>query len=286
MATRSPKLPLGDPPVDVNIGLQGYTFAPMFAWVFDLGAGFMYEAAINPSLIYSNAAASFDAEDRGKRVDGSLFGFGDMMVAPAYFSYGQERFDVTAGYGFFVPTGKFSTGGKKNIGLGHWTHMLQLAGYLYLFQQATALMVATTFEFPTGVYDADLTKGIRFTVEYGLSQYVLPWLELSVFGGHNFQISEDSGSAVDYDASVMDRKSVFGGAAGVWVTKFMQVNFRGAFEYDVRQAFQGTSFGLNLAFILGLHTQQEGPVPWITSVTEEQARAKQAESSKTSSPAS
>ena len=269
------QLPLGDPPVDVDIGVQGYAFAPMFAWVFDLGAGFRYAAAISPSLIYSNAAANFDQADQAVRNDGSIFGFGDIMVAPAYFFYADERFNLTAGYGFFAPSGKFSTGGDDNIGLGHWTHMLQLAGYLYFFQQATALMVATTFEFTTGVYDVDLVKGNRFTVEYGLSQYLLPWLELSVFGGHNFQISEDSGSAATYDTSVMDRKSVVGGAAGLWVTEFMQVNFRGAVEYDVRQGFQSTNFGLNLAFILGLTPQQEGPFPWFERVEQEKAKAQQ-----------
>ena len=204
--------------------------------------------------------------------------FGDILIAPAYFSYGLERFIVTAGYGFFAPTGMYSSGDNDNIGLGHWTHMLQMAGYLYFLQQATALMVAVTLEFPTGVYDVDLTKGDRFTVEYGLSQYVLPWLELSVFGGHNFQISEDSGSAANYDTSFMDRKSLVGGAAGVWVTKFMQINFRGTYEYDIRQHFQNTTFGLNLAFILGLRTQQEGPMPWLKRVEEEKARAEETES--------
>jgi hypothetical protein len=32
------------------------------------------------------------------------------------------RVDLTAGYGFYAPTGRFELGATDNIGLGFWTH--------------------------------------------------------------------------------------------------------------------------------------------------------------------
>jgi len=260
------QLPIGTPPVDTNVSLQLYALAPLLGWAFDLGSGFRYEVGIAPSLLHANVGVSFDRGGVGRGAGDSTTGLGDLFVAPAYFSYGSEFFDVTAGYALFAPTGRYTTGATDNIGLGHFTNLFQLAGYFYLFEQATALTVALTYELPTGVYDADIRTGQRFTIEYGVSQYLLPWLELSVFGGHNWQVTEDSGSDVIYDTSVRDRKFVIGGAAAVWATEYAQVNFRATHEYGIRQGFQSTTVGLNIMFILGLTAQQEGPFPWFERV--------------------
>ena len=90
-----------------------------------------------------------------------------------------------------------------NIGLGFWTHQLQAAGAWYPFEnRGTAVTLAGTYEIHHEMEDRDLTPGERFTLNWGVSQY-LPltkdqtWLaEIGASGYSQWQVAEDSGSDV------------------------------------------------------------------------------------------
>ncbi|MGH8555223.1 MAG: transporter, partial [Gammaproteobacteria bacterium] len=78
-----------------------------------------------------------------------------------------KHYDVLAAYGFYAPTG------EEDIGLDFWTHQLQLAGTWYPFDdKGTAVMVASTYEIHHEKEDQDLTPGSRFTLNWGISQYL------------------------------------------------------------------------------------------------------------------
>ena len=122
--------------VDVDV----YALAPTLVWVSPwklLGA--KYGAFISPSFANSSVGASLATETGlGIDADTSQFNVGDLFVQPLWLGWTLRHWDVTFGYGFYAPTGKYDTStvtlpsgatvtteAADNIGLGFWTHQLQ-----------------------------------------------------------------------------------------------------------------------------------------------------------------
>ena len=177
------------------------------------------------SLNYASVKADVFTERQGAIIDttfrhsgeGSLSGFGDMFFMPLGLSWGFEKFDFTFMYGFTPPTGRFEIDANDNLGLGFWTHQLQGYGYYYpVPDKSTAIMVGLTYELNGKIKDSEVMPGNRFSVEYGISQYLSDRFELAVQGGHNFQISDDTGDGVYWDASKHDRKSTVAFYGNYW----------------------------------------------------------------------
>ena len=199
--------PLGTTTVSVEPEVDVFALAPAFIWVSPwkvLGA--RYGALVVPTFADGSAQVSLSAARSGRFLDGGFsrsleadtgFGIGDLFVQPVWLGWGGKHYDVSAGYGFYAPTG------EESIGLEFWTHQLQLAGAWYPFDhKGTAVTVAGTYELHHEMEDRDLTPGDRFSLNWGVSQY-LPltedqtWLaELGASGYSQWQVEEDSGSDV------------------------------------------------------------------------------------------
>jgi hypothetical protein len=247
------QIPIGDPPTDVDISVQTGSANIAFVLVRDLGGNFRYMGSIVTPLLYVNSGVSLS---RGGYVPGKsefvdVSGIGDLALSPVSIIYGKDRFDVTGGYTVYIPTGKYTTGAPDNIGLGFTTHQFQAAGYMYFLQKASALMLTLTYELNSHVYDADVNPGDRFSLDYGISHFVNEWLELGVFGGNNWQITDDTGSDVIWDGSVHDSKAIIGGLVGVWPTKWFLITIKRSWEYNVRGRFKVDGYQINLGFVLG-----------------------------------
>src|SRR5512137_3158501 len=124
-------------PVSVNLNM--YVLAPAFIWVSPWNVlGAKYGAYVAPTFANAslNAVAS-TVRDRGGTASEATFAPGDMFVEPLWLGWTLPHWDVTAGYGFYAPVGKYSTdtmltpGGSvnvpasDNIGLGFWTQQFQ-----------------------------------------------------------------------------------------------------------------------------------------------------------------
>jgi len=159
-------------------------------------------------------------------------------------------------YGFYAPTGRYEPGADDNIGLGFWTHQFQGYGYFYPFpDKSTAFMLGLTFEFTSDTEDTELNTGNRFTLEWGISQYVSERLELTVQGGHNWQLTDDTGSAVFWDSSIHDRKSTLGFSAGYWaVAERLYLSGKYAFDFASRHRFEANFWSVNLIYMTNLLT--------------------------------
>ena len=55
----------------------------------------------------------------------------------------MPRADYVAGYGLFVPTGRYEAGATDNVGLGMWSHEIQ-GGVTANLDAAKRVSVATT----------------------------------------------------------------------------------------------------------------------------------------------
>ena len=272
------EVPAGDPPVTIDISMQSLGTAPVLAWSFDLWGPLRYSGAVVPSFVGGSFSIVLESDGETARQGGSTAGIGDIGVMPAQIGFVSEHLDVGASYMLWAPTGRYATGADDNIGLGYWTHQFQASAYGYLLDKATALMVALTFETNSRVFDADERPGNRLSIEYGLSQYVTPWLELGLFGGHNFRVSDSTGADLVGDGSIYDRKSLFGGSVGVWVADWAQVTAKGFGEYDLRRRFQVGFFMVNMTFVLSDgETEAEAEAPVEATVPAEAAAPAPAE---------
>ena len=246
------------PDVDVALDLKSFATVPALIWAspFTVAGGARYLAFVSPNFMVSDYTVIADPSGAGydstasRVIEGSVSGFSDILFVPLGLSWGSETVDFTFTYGFVAPTGRYTTGADDNIGLGFWTHQFQGFGYYYLLEKATAVMAALTYELNTGIEDVDVNPGNRFSLEWGVSQYISERIELAVQGGHNWQITDDSGDDVFWDPSYHDRKNTIGFSVGVWPwTNRLYVAGKYAFDFGVRQRFKSNHVMLNLLFI-------------------------------------
>jgi hypothetical protein len=248
----------GLPDVDLSVDLKSFATVPalFYGVPFPILGGAQWMIGVVPSYMWADA--SFITERRGGVIDsvynqsGSdrISGFGDLYVAPLGLTWGWDHFDLTFYYGFTAPTGRYETGADDNIGLGFWTHQPQLFTYYYpSVDQATAFMLGLTYELNSNIKGEDFNPGNRFSLEWGISQYLSERLELGIMGGHNWQVSDDKGSDVwwpDY----RDRKSTLAFSAAYWAVKGrLYIAGKYMFDYGARQRFLTKGFMLNFIFV-------------------------------------
>lgn len=242
-------------PIETDIG--GYINALAIAYISPeikaLGNA-RYIGCISPYFSTANFKATLNTSiDSTYTISGSTGGIGDIMVAPGYLSWSDanSKFDITAGYLFSAPTGRYETGADDNIGLGYWNHVFQVFNYFYLMpKKASALFIGNTFETHSKIKDVDVKPGNRYTLEYGLSQYLSERLEITAQGGHTWQIGEDSGDDVYWDATYKDKYSIIGLGLGYWpIKQTLYLNAKWMTNYAIRQHFKYNSFQLQIIFI-------------------------------------
>jgi hypothetical protein len=243
--------------IPVSVDISGYINSLMFIYAspklkFLGNAQYMFIAA--PNFTTASTGVGLGQLAGGKTIDGGASGFGDMTVAPLMLSWGSKKFDLTAGYLFYAPTGRYEPGGDDNVGLGYWSHDIQAAAYYYpLPEKAMAILVMPTFEWHGNVKDTDIKPGSRFILEYGISQYFTERFEITLQGGNAWQIGEDSGDDVYWDTSVKDQMSIFGGGLGYWIVpSVFYANAKYSTTYGNKQHFKANSIQIELLCSTGL----------------------------------
>lgn len=255
------------PNLNVDVNLDATTFAsiPMFFWASNK-ISFLGDANYlgGFSLNYVSVKTKFQTQRQGIIVDtaitkieeSTLSGFSDMFFLPLGLSWGLGSSDITITYGFAAPTGKYETGGEDNISTGFWTHQVQGFGYYYpVADHSTAIMVGVTYEMNSKIKDEEVKPGNRFSLEYGFSQYLTPRFELAVQGGHNWQVSDDTGEGVFWDASKHDTKSTFAAYGTYWLLEgILATSLKYGHDYGARGRFLTDYWMLNFVYIPNILT--------------------------------
>lgn len=252
------------PPIDLSADVSSFATVPAIFYGVPkpvLG-GAQWMIGVVPSYMWADA--SLLTEQRGGIIDttlnqsgtAKLSGFGDLYVAPLGLTWSWDHIDLTFYYGFTAPTGRYEQGADDNIGLGFWTHQPQLFTYYYPFvDQSTAVMLGLTYELNTQIKGEDFNPGNRFSLDWGISQYVSDRLELGVMGGHNWQVDDDQGGDVYWDSNVKDRKSTLAFTAGYWAwSERLQIVFKYGFDFGAVQRFKSNMFMLNVVFATNVLT--------------------------------
>ena len=248
------------PDINVDLKLNAYASVPTFFWAspFKILGGARYLGGISPSFV--SAEVSVVTERAGlvnpdttitSEHGGRNTGFSDLFVTPVGLSWGWQHYDATAMYSFYAPTGKYGTGDPESIGLGFWTHQLQGRGYYYpRTDKSTAVMLGLIYELNGKIKDVDVSPGDRFTLEWGVSQYFSDQFEVTVQGGHNWQVTDDTGKDVYWDPGFHDRKSTVAFGATYWPWKErLAITGKYAFDFDVRQRFKNDTLFVNLLIV-------------------------------------
>ncbi len=249
----------GLPTIDLDVSIKSFVTVPAFYWAssktFLGGARFM--VGITPSYMWVTADVTAKVDlapgDTSVTDNSKLSGFGDLSFSPIGLYWGFKKMDVSLIYGLVAPTGRYETGADDNIGLGFWTNQPQVFAYYYPVEdKSTALMLGLTYEFTGKVKGEDFNPGNRFTLEWGISQYLSEKLELAIQGGHNYQVSDDTGDDVFWNATLHDRKSTLGFMASYWIVDQFNINFKYCFDFGMRQRFKTNAFMLNFTYIPGV----------------------------------
>jgi hypothetical protein len=210
--------------VTVDTDLNLYSIVPTLLWNTGwtiLGAEYGMYGSVpfgGPSL-----GVALETETGfGLNADTSNFGLQDLFVQPLWLRWRWANADLSGGVGFYAPSGQFEAGKVNSLGLGFWTAQFQLAGAYYFLERATAVVVAGTHEVNTEQQDTDITPGQRFTLNYGVSQY-LPagpgLVELGILGYSQWQVTHDSGSQVRPFNQNLDQVHAVGAQLGYAVPK-------------------------------------------------------------------
>jgi len=190
-------------------------------------------------------------------VDQTDWGFTDMYVVPLYLGWHFARADVTAGYGFTAPTGRYQPHATDNVGLGMWSHEIQGGMTAYL-DDAKKLSLATGayLEMHSKKKDLDLKVGTLLTLEGGAA-YNVPAIG-GAFGVAYYlqnKLSDDSGAdlplALLLATNLRGRNRIFGIGPDVTMGLFQRgatagvVNVRYLWDSAAKSSFEGGTFWIS-----------------------------------------
>jgi hypothetical protein len=122
-------------------------------------------------LPWANGALEAPAFTIGETVD---TGFADTLIRPLDLGWHTKRADTTAGFQFYVPSGRYERGGSDNVGKGMWSYE-PFVGTTVFFDEKRSLSAATTafWEIHGKKKDTSTTVGQTLTLEGGLGKSFL-----------------------------------------------------------------------------------------------------------------
>jgi hypothetical protein len=125
------------------------------------------------------------------------FGLGDLYFLPMKVGVRTTRFDVTASYGLYSPTGKFAPGGTRNVGQGYWTQQPALGATLFFDdQRGWSVSALASIDINNRMRQIDITRGSTLQVQGGFGARVRSFLTVGVVGSALWQVTDDQGSAL------------------------------------------------------------------------------------------
>ena len=133
--------------------------------------------------------------------DSGGVGLADTFVAPVYMGWRLERADLSAGYAFTAPTGRFTPGASNNVGSGYWGNNILGGATVYLTEsKGTSANLFVDWEAHGKKSGTDITPGQAVTAEWGFGQ-VLPLdkqkkklLQVGFVGYGQWQVSDNTGA--------------------------------------------------------------------------------------------
>lgn len=222
--------------------LPGFTLG---AVADGIGVAGTYE--IRPLHTFVNAAVAVPiahitggASDPRASID--RFGLADAFVQPLQLGWRLPRLELTVGYAFYVPTGRFEPGGSGSVSRGAWTHEASLGHTVYFDCARTWYASAlTSLQQEQRKMGADVTRGALLQIQGGAGKTFGHLVDAGVVGYALWQLSDDSGADLPpLLRGARDRTYGLGGEVDVTVAEaHSRVIVRYAHDVGARSRPQG-----------------------------------------------
>ena len=183
----------------------------------------------------------------------------DMFIG-ASLGWHLKRADITAGYNLYIPTGKFSQGGKDNTGLGIWGNEFTIGTTVYLDQKRLWNAAANfALEFHSDKSGTNIDVGDMGTIQGGLGRTfykkvsgpVPMIMNVGAAGYAQFKVTGDSGS--DIPPALLgfkDRIFALGPEFNIYIPKpRLTLVARYEPEFGGRVRTQGQTFVLSVVWV-------------------------------------
>ena len=188
--------------------------------------------------------------------------FADILVRPLDLGWHATRADVSAGFQFYAPTGRYELGGSDNIGKGMWTYEPFIGTTLYFDEARTASLATTAFwEFHGKKEGSNVKVGQILSLEGGLGKSFLGGgLIIGAAYYAQWKLTEDElGSFVlpgggVIEPQLVNKHRVFGFGPDVTLpiasksTLFALVNIRYFWETGARVKTEGQTLVITATF--------------------------------------
>ena len=183
-------------------------------------------------------------------VNDNKFGLGDIVIEPLILSWNKPKYDLSFGVAAIAPTGSYDITEAASPGKSFWSGMMTVGGtYYFDSHKAWHASIISRYEVHGEKKDFDVTPGDDFTFEWGIGK-TIPKKQIwsyGVSGYAHWQLTEDEGTDVFYDASVKDKIFAVGPEVTWYIPKAkLNVEFRSQFEFGAIDRSQGTKICLSL----------------------------------------
>jgi hypothetical protein len=187
------------------------------------------------------------------------FAYTDMFVNAAL-GWHLKRADITAGYNLYIPTGRFSQGGKDNTGLGIWGNEFTIGSTIYMDQKKTWNAAANFgLEFHTDKSGTNIQVGDLGTVEGGVGKTFykkvsgpIPIIMNAGLAGYaQFKVTGDSGSDIPPPLQgLKDRVFALGPEFNIYIPKpRLTLLARYEPEFGARNRTQGQTIVFSVVWV-------------------------------------
>jgi len=187
------------------------------------------------------------------------FAYTDMFLG-ASLSWSLKRADIIAGYNLYIPTGRFSSGGTDNTGLGMWGNEFTIGTTVYLDQKKLWNVAATfALEFHTDKSGTNINVGDMGTVQGGVGRTfykkvsgpVPMIMNFGVAGYAQFKVTGDSGSDIPPALrGYKDRVFGLGPEFKIYIPKpRLSLLVRYEPEFGVRLRTQGQTLAFSIGWV-------------------------------------
>lgn len=234
----------------LNLYLNGTAITRVTKKKF-LGANYGVQFVV-PAL---NTSLELPRARTGKEV----FGISDLYVMPLYLGWHNKRADYTASFAFYAPTGRFSSGGNNNTGLGMWSYEINAGTTVYLNKERTwNIATLASYEMHGKKRGVDIKVGDILTLEGGVGKtFPKRMLDIGVVYYAQWKVTADSGTDLPrilqlhgLDAT-KNRAFALGGEVGKIFPKLeSQFNVRVLKEFSNTTATQGYAVVASFTFFV------------------------------------
>lgn len=146
--------------VDENI----FLFVPKRKFLGGYFAPYASVNVANGSLVAAIVGTNLSSNGGGQ-------GLADTFVAPFNMGWHFSRLDLSAGYAFTAPTGRFTAGASNNVGSGYWGNNLISGTTFYVTKdKGTSANLFFDWEGHGTKSGTNITPGQAVTIEWGLGQ--------------------------------------------------------------------------------------------------------------------